>query len=195
MNQAINLVGKLAMAFVFALSSTPGLNAMTPYSAAVWQPSFGHLGTPATPPGYQKIFSSSATSQVVAALNGGAQQCSGLGAEYQADCLANVFKDAAGQANRADYAPAQQALNSAARRIASVVSANVDPAAKPVRKGFRKIRAVKKASVAKVNAEVRKIIAETQTVILRSIGNSNNRKIHFTRIATAAGSTKRILRS
>ena len=85
-------------------------------------------------------------------------------------------------------------LNRASRSISNVVSQNADPAAKPIKKGFKSYRAVKKSAVRSVNAKAKAVIAETATKLLRSAG-SGHRKVHFQRIAQAVGSTKKILRS
>ena len=85
-------------------------------------------------------------------------------------------------------------MSSASRSISSLVNQNADPAAKPIVKGGKRYRAVKKSAIKSVNAKAAAIIAEAETKLLRSAG-SGHRKVHFQRIAQAIGSTKKILRS
>lgn len=140
--------------------------------------------------------SSGNTTKVVVRLNKGKSQCAAVSAEYQADCLSQTFRSASRTArSMTDYVAAGKILADAHKKINALVSRNVDKNAPTIRKGGKKLRAVKKSAVAKVNAQTRKIIAETETKLLRSAGNSAKRKAHFGRIAKAAGSTKTILRS
>ncbi|MFK5980244.1 MAG: hypothetical protein QM488_15280 [Rhizobiaceae bacterium] len=136
------------------------------------------------------------TSKVVSRLSKGKRQCADVSAEFQADCLSQTFRSASRTARSlSDYVAAGKVLADAYKRIDALVSKNLDKNAPTIRKGGRKIRAVKKSAIAKVNAKTRAIIVETETKLLRSAGNSAKRKAHFGRIAKAAGSTKTILRS
>jgi len=136
------------------------------------------------------------TTKVVVRLTNGKSQCAAVSAEYQADCLSQTFRSASRTARSlSDYVAVGKVLAAAHKRIDALVSKNLDKNAPTIRKGGKKLRAVKKSAVAKVNAQTRKIIAETETKLLRSAGNSAKRKAHFGRIAKAAGSTKTILRS
>lgn len=141
-------------------------------------------------------FSNANTGQVVAVINGGKRACASAGAEYAADCLAGVFESAAaGLARRPDYDPVRKELLAASKKLKSLVSANEDKAAPKIRKRGKRVRAVKKSAVAKVNRQAKAIVTETATKLLRSVGNSAKRKVHFTKIARAVESTKSLLRS
>lgn len=152
--------------------------------------------TPPVQPVIVIAMGESNTATIVGRLNKGRTQCAAVSAEFQADCLSQAFRSASRTAGQwSDYNAARKVLNDAHKRINALVSKNIDKNAPTIRKGGKRLRAVKKSAVANVNAKTRAIIAETETKLLRSAGNSAKRKAHFSRIAKAAGSTKTILRS
>jgi hypothetical protein len=134
--------------------------------------------------------------RVIQIIRVGERECGGLPLEYRADCLQQTFRRAAQEAEKGGaYSAAAAHLRSAATRISSLVARNVDPVARPIAKGTKSYRAVKKSAVRAVNAAAAAIVTETETKLLRSAGSSQQRKVHYQRIAQAVGSTKRILRS
>ena len=120
--------------------------------------------------------------------------CSNLPPEYQADCLQQSLGRGASVLNEPAYSQARREISRAQRSIDRLVSRNIDRSKPPIRVNGRVYRAVKKTAVAKVNREARRIVAETETKLLRSAG-TGKRKTHYTRIARAVGSTKNLLRS
>lgn len=139
-------------------------------------------------------FSSGATSQIVAPLRNSISACRAIAAEYRASCSAEAFRSAAKAATRSDYASARSELNNTARSLDQLVSQNADKSAPPLKVKGKTYRAVKKSAVAKVNNDAVKVIAETETKLLRS-ASSGDRKVHYQQIAQAVGSTKVIFRS
>lgn len=140
--------------------------------------------------------SSTVVNGIIQVLRSGERECGQLPLEYRADCLQHTFRRAADVAEKGRaYSAAAAHLRSAATRISSLVARNVDPAAGRISRGTRSYRAVKKSAVRAVNAAAAAVITETETKLLRSVGSSQQRKIHYQRIAQAVGSTKRILRS
>lgn len=136
------------------------------------------------------------TEKVKQRLDDGGKECSELAKEYRPDCLRIVFGDSSrkvGQ-NKA-YDEIRRELKLASQKIDTVVKANIDKSKPTITVNGKKIRAVKKSAVKKVNAQTKKIIKETETKLLRSAGNSADRKVAYTQIAQAVGSTKVLLRS
>ncbi len=139
---------------------------------------------------------SSNTSRIVGEINRGARECESLPLEYHTDCLAQTLNKAGNKANSmTDYVSAGKELKSASRKLSSLVAKNVDKGAKKIKKRGKTFQAVKKSAVAIVHKKAVAIVVETQTRLIRSAGNSKKRQTHFGRIATAVGSTKRLLRS
>jgi len=148
-----------------------------------------------TEPAFMIAFADGTTNEIVRRLRQAESECGQVPAEYRADCLQQGYRSAAGPASgKADYSTAQTELNSVSRSIGGLVSQNADTAAQPLRKGGKTYRAVKKNAVATVNSRAAAIITEAETKLLRS-ASSGLRKTHYTRIAQAVGSTKKILRS
>lgn len=190
-----------AMAAVMVIwSTTSATSGLMPAEAAAQVPTLEAPGLVEPVPNRLEsepvilAFSASATSSIVRHLSGAVRECSALASEYAASCAAAAYKKAARSASRPDYRDARRHLNDAARKLDRLVAQNADPAKPPIRKGGNTYKAVKTSSVAKVNAAAVKIIAETETKLLRSSG-SGQRKVHYQRIAQAVGSTKVIFRS
>ena len=134
---------------------------------------------------------------VAAIILRGSNECeSGIRPEYRFDCLKNVLARAASTIdNRPGYREAARDLRSLSRKLDGIVAKYQDTSAPRVSKGRRSYRAVAKASLAQANRDAAAAIDETVTKLLRSAGNSEKRKAHYSQIATAVGSTKRLLRS
>jgi hypothetical protein len=128
--------------------------------------------------------------------NGGRECQSGIRPEYRFDCLRNVLARAASTIeSRPGYQPAARELRSLSRKLDRIVTRYQDPTVPRVSQGRRSYRAVAKASLEQANREAAAAVDETVTKLLRSAGNSEKRKTHYSQIATAVGSTKRLLRS
>lgn len=130
-------------------------------------------------------------------ISNGASECKDtLRPEYRIDCLRIALARAASTIdNRPQYRQAARELRSLSRKLEGIVNKYQDRSAPRATKGRTSYRAVSKANQAQANREAAAAIDETVTKLLRSAGNSEKRKIHYSQIATAVGSTKRLLRS
>ncbi|WP_269585370.1 hypothetical protein [Roseibium sp. Sym1] len=137
------------------------------------------------------------TRGVVWLIESGGRECqANFRPEYRVDCFRNVLARAASTIeNRPGYQPAARELRSLSRKLDRIVTRYQDPTAPRVSQGRRSYRAVAKASLEQANREASAAIDETVTKLLRSAGNSEKRKTHYSQIATAVGSSKRLLRS
>lgn len=137
------------------------------------------------------------TRGVVWMIANGSSECQDtLRPEYRFDCLRIALSRAASTIdNRPNYRQAARELRSLSRKLEGIVNRYQDPGAPRVTKGRTSYRAVAKASLAQASREAAAAIDETVTKLLRSAGNSEKRKVHYSQIATAVGSTKRLLRS
>ncbi len=141
-------------------------------------------------------FSESNTNRVVRTLSGAESECGALSSEYRLDCLQQAYgRAASAMSGKPDYDSARSEISKAGRSMKALVDQNLDAKAKPIQKGARRYRAVKKEVASAVNKKGEAIIKETATRLLRSAGSSHHRKTHYQRIASAVDSTKKILRS
>ena len=137
------------------------------------------------------------TRGVVWIIQSGTNECqNSIRPEYRFDCLRNVLGRAASTIeNRPNYRDAARELRSLSRKLDGIVSKYQDRSAPRASVGQRSYRAVSKANLSKARSEASAAIDESVTKLLRSAGNSEKRKTHYSQIATAVGSTKRLLRS
>ncbi|WP_454611183.1 hypothetical protein [Labrenzia sp. MBR-25] len=137
------------------------------------------------------------TRGVVWIIQNGTSECrNSIRPEYRFDCLRNVLGRAASTIeNRPNYRDAARELRNLSRKLDGIVSKYQDRSAPRASVGQRSYRAVSKANLAKARSEASAAIDESVTILLRSAGNSEKRKTHYSQIATAVGSTKRLLRS
>lgn len=142
-------------------------------------------------------FSDTVTRGVARLIVDGGKECENdTRPEYRLDCLAvNFGRIASTIERRPNYQQAGQELRRLSRKLKAIRTKYADPAAPKVTKKRRTYRAVSKANLAQANREAAAAIDETVTKLLRSAGNSEKRKTHYAQIATAVGSTKRLLRS
>lgn len=147
-----------------------------------------------------------ATDRVVAATDAAIGFCAAIAAEeYHIDCLSERFHAIAeGLPETGDYADIRTALETASRQLADVVTANrsyalpnatmrtTGPA--PTRT-TRPLRPVRPANLAAASAQATAIIAETETVLLRSATLSAARSRAYQRVSAVVGSAKVLLRS
>lgn len=139
----------------------------------------------------------SLTDKVLLRLREAEDQCQKLPFEYRVDCLSKGYRAASNEMRRApDYNGARQAIDQAAKKLDQLVKANQDKAAPIIRAGnLRRIRAVKKATVPQVLKQAQAVVTEAETKLIRSAGSSKKKLLHYTQIAEAVGSTKKLLRS
>ncbi len=124
---------------------------------------------------------------------------------YRVDCIRVYYGWAADALpDRGDYAPIKKALREAEKKLAAIVSANIDRSApvitpreghKPAAKKLPPLRAVKKSSAKKVAKKAEAVVKETELVILRSGEDPSRREEHFDAVAEAVDSNLVILRS
>ncbi|QBF33846.1 hypothetical protein [Thalassococcus sp. S3] len=142
-----------------------------------------------------QVIGQAKTDQVTVILMDGADQCASVPPAYQADCLRQVFRTATSEMSSfSDYRPVVQELRMAERQINRLVRDNLDRNAPVVRVDGKRVRAVEQGSVSSVNARTRQIITESATRLIRSSGRAKYAS-HYTQIAQAYDSTKKILRS
>ncbi|MEM7438926.1 MAG: hypothetical protein AAF393_04950 [Pseudomonadota bacterium] len=141
-------------------------------------------------------FGDSVTSKVTQPLEGAGADCRSAGSAYLASCLSAAYKKAARAAgSRPDYSDARKILNDTAKKLDALARGNADKSAPKKRGKNGRYTAVKPQAVRGVNRTALKIVQEAETKLLRSTGSSQARKVHYQRIASAVGSTKKILRS
>lgn len=144
----------------------------------------------------QLAFGDDTTNAIIRQLQRGAGECSRLEATYRIDCLQQVYSQAAGATNnRPDYAGANSALRGLSRKLSGIVRQNQDKQADKAKIRGKTYRAVARQALREANRQANQAIEEAATKLLRSAGNSQKRKVHYTRIADAVNSTKKLLRS
>lgn len=187
--------GLIAVWLLFGSAAYAAVSASIPVPPTPLSPTLLPDHEPTLPQGeFQLAFSNAETSSIVRVINNGRAECASLPAEYRIDCLAQTFRRAARAMDKPDYSSAKTAVSQAARKLSSIASQNQDRQAKPLKKGRRTYKAVKKAALSSANAAARKVIGETASKIIRS-GGSERRRPHYQKIASAVDSTKKILRS
>ncbi len=156
-----------------------------------------------------RFLSDDDTHLIIKELGEASTFCSRLDEVYRIDCLSNQYEQIADTLpERGDYEPIKTQLMSAAQELAALARENQDPivpvlpvtspepkSKTPKAKTTRPLVPVSKKRIAKVQRAAVKVIEETQTILLRSAENSRRRQTHYTKIATAIGSNKVLLRS
>lgn len=143
-----------------------------------------------------------APAAVAGLLTRGAGLCSRVPEEYLTDCISALFQEAASLTPQfGAYADAHRVLSDTAARLDRLVSANLDSEKPSIRLrtggggSSPRLSAVRPQAVAQVNAEAAKIVAEAETILLRSPAAGAETKQEYARIAEAVGSNKLLLRS
>ncbi|MBN9669700.1 hypothetical protein [Roseibium aggregatum] len=145
---------------------------------------------------FELAFADDVTGAIVRQLQRGTAQCGRLDPIYRIDCMRQVYQQAAGATgNRPDYAAANSQLRKASRALNGILRQHGDRNAPKAKQGNRNYRAVARTALRQANRQASQAIEEAATKLLRSAGNSKKRKVHYTRIANAVNSTKKILRS
>lgn len=147
-----------------------------------------------------------ATDRIVSGMTESIAFCAAIATEeYHIDCLSERFQALAERLPESgDYADVRTALESASRQLSGVVAANRafgKPNATVRATGSdqsaitRPLRPVRTANLAAASAQATAIIAETETVLLRSATQSAARQQAFQRVSAVVGSAKVLLRS
>lgn len=159
-----------------------------------------------TPSGPAVAVSNARTTQIVNQLNQIQNICEFMGDEYRVSCFATTYRDLADEipAN-GDYEEAREVLLDTARKLDSLVRSNLDRQKPALSARIRTeggqsrptppMRAVQATRAAELNRQASTIVAEAETVLLRSASSDAARAIHYQRIAAAVGSNKVLLRS
>lgn len=145
------------------------------------------------------------TSVVVGGLSSAGKFCSELGNDaYRVDCLAERYGALARAVPRnSDYGEVREVLKSASEDLASLARNNRD---RTLARGratgpgssqttSRPLTPVDSAAMAKVNRQARAILAQTETLLLRSAEGSKSKIAQYAQIADAIGSNKVLLRA
>lgn len=143
---------------------------------------------------------------IVESLEAATEFCGQLAnRQYTVDCIAERLAEVARQMpNTGEYAEAKAAILEASQKMHALAVANQSsavPRARAARAGSNPMRTTRPLTpvsvdrMEQVEAEATKILAEVETVLLRSAESSESRQIAYTRIAEAVGSNKVLLRS
>lgn len=144
----------------------------------------------------QIAFADHITQAIVLQIQRGSDRCDRLQVVYRIDCLREVYSQASGDAgNRPDYSAATSRLRKLSRQLKGIARSNLDEKAERATQDGKSYRAVARDALRSANQQAARAIDEAVTQLLRSAGNSQKRKVHYTRIANAVRSTKKILRS
>lgn len=160
-------------------------------------------GIPSGPP---VAASTQQTNLFVRRLNESEQICDVMDEEYRIACFAVTYRELAKEmpAN-GDYEEARDVLLDTARKLDDIVRSNIDRQKPALTARIRNntgqsqptppMRAVQAPRVAELNRQASDVLAEAETVLLRSASSDATRAIHYQRIAAAVGSNKVLLRS
>lgn len=146
------------------------------------------------------------TTKIVNKLNQIQQICEFMGDEYKIACFATTYRQLANEVPaNGDYAETRQVLLDTARKLDTLMRENLDRQKPPLRARLetetgevvatRPMRAVQSQISPQLNQQASSIVAEAETILLRSASADSTRAIHFQRIAAAVGSNKVLLRS
>ncbi len=146
--------------------------------------------------------SPAATDQIARRLQAAVSLCSGVGAAYRVDCLADQLASTArAMPDSGDYAAAKTAIGDAAKKLHALARENADAGTPRITATMGDVRTsrpiipVAPEAQADVNAQADAILSEAATVLLRSADSAPQLQDDYTQIATAVGSTKVLLRS
>ncbi|MEM5585752.1 MULTISPECIES: hypothetical protein [unclassified Roseibium] len=142
------------------------------------------------------VFADDVTGAIVRQINRGTAECGRIDKVYRIDCMRQVYKQAAGATgNRRDYSAVNGELRKLSRTLNGIVGKNVDRKAGKIKVGNKSYRAVTRKALRQASGQASQAVSEAATKLLRSGGNAKKRKVHYTRIANAVNSSKKILRS
>lgn len=125
--------------------------------------------------------------------------------EYRIDCYADQLEQAAADIPEdADLGETRSILNETAAKLSAVVEARASRSLRPVtitspsadgKASNRPIRAVASDQLDEAYSEAEQILVEAETRLLRAAEASERRKLAYTRVSEAVGSTRVLLRS
>lgn len=185
-----------------SVNNAPPVNPVLPVFIPPTLPDF--QGTPSV--AVSKTTSAASTDAIAKSLEQITNFCSGIdGNAYRVDCLSDQLATIARQMPRTgDYAEARKALEKAAGELNQLARDNASPslpkgvahsAKDPKIRSSRPLVPVTATAQADVNKRAIEILDETQTILLRSAQNSEQRRAHYEQISAAVGSNKVLLRS
>ncbi|MCF6233154.1 MAG: hypothetical protein L3J36_08670 [Rhodobacteraceae bacterium] len=144
------------------------------------------------------------TAVVVSGLASAKKFCGALDEAYRIDCLAERF-GVLSQAipKDSEYAEVQRVLKSASDQMANLARNNRSqdlPRGKATRPGTtetttRVLTPTSQATSVQVNKQAQAILAQTETLLLRSAEGSRSKTLQYAKIARAVGSNKVLLRT
>lgn len=151
-------------------------------------------------------FTDEITTEIVVQISQIGQICDAVDDAYQVSCFSRMYRELAEDlSSRGDYAETKEILLDTADKLDRIVRKDRDRSKPPVRatlttptgaeKTTPPIVAVKPEAVQTARAEAAEVMAEAETVLLRSASSDSKRAIHYQRIAAAVGSNKVLLRS
>jgi hypothetical protein len=151
-------------------------------------------------PGAQDVAAALSVAVVIAGqLQKVADECRRIGAaEYRIDCLGEGYGRVAGDIPQDEtFKDARAAVAKAATDLGALAAANRAPALPEIRggKSARPLRPVAPEKRKAVEAKAVAILAEAETVLLRSSAASPERQASYQKIAQAVNSAKVLLRS
>lgn len=144
------------------------------------------------------------TAVVVSGLAAARKFCGALDEAYRVDCLAERFSVLSQSIPKdSDYDEVQRVLQMASNQMASLARNNRSrelPRGRATRPGStetttRPLTPVSQATSARVNQQARAILAQTETLLLRSGAGSKSKTLQYAKIANAIGSNKVLLRT
>jgi len=149
------------------------------------------------------VVSPAATSSIVRNIQAVRDECARYDPVYRIDCLRRGLKEVASRIpNVGDYQQARQIISRAASKLGGIQARNADASQPQMRsrgnarfKRQRTLTAVKRENLRQAMQQAVAVIAEAETLLLRSAENSEKRYSHYQQIAAAVGSTKVLLRS
>jgi hypothetical protein len=145
------------------------------------------------------------TKSITDAISLAVSICAGSPEVYAVSCLGNQLSEiAASLPKTGDYAESAKILAETGRKLQALARQNRDRSKPPVRLSANvqgrtittaPLVAVSTASLPSVNEQANAILEEAQTLLLRSVANSDRRKSHYEAISAVVGSSKVLLRS
>lgn len=146
-----------------------------------------------------------APQQVGAILTRASRLCRSAPREYRLDCMVSFYRQSAQVLPQyGQLGQARHVLEQTANRLDAIVRANLDPAKPPIRlktnaspleRATPRLRAIQSGSVATAHRQAAKVLAEAETLLLRSARSKTDVRLEYARIAKAVGSNKLLLRS
>ena len=151
-------------------------------------------------------FTDEITTEIVVQISQIGQICDAVDDAYQVSCFSRMYRELAEDlSSRGDYAETKEILLDTADKLDRIVRKDRDRSKPAVRatlttptgaeKTTPPIVAVTPDAVQTARAEAAEVMAEAETVLLRSASSDSKRAIHYQRIAAAVGSNKVLLRS